>query len=432
MKLTRYLVKSLILAVIGILIPVLFAIAEIWRVDIALSFQNLFEVFKNQNIYLFSVVLFPILSNVLFFLFKRVKKSHEELKREARYHENLLNANPDGILILNKDLNLIFCNDSFRYTFHSIEQVLIDEQLKRTIPVVSFFEKEFYLDSNFMNDHPFLVSFKQTTYNDEINYYLSFKDIKTFKEQEEIIKNQNQHMIEKNKLASMGEMAAGIAHEINNPLTVISSNASLINKLQKKGRITPEKLLSLNEKTLSQVERITNIVKSLRSLSHGMANDQMENFSLYELLEESINLAKMSEKSKKIEFKLDFSSEQAFGNRGQIVQVVLNLLNNAMDAIQEQDSPWIKIQFKEDRNHHHIYIIDSGHGIDQDLQDKIFVPMFTSKPVGKGTGLGLSLSRSFMNQNMGDLVYATLDGNTCFILNLVKGINVDLDYDKVS
>lgn len=430
MKLPIYIFKFIALTCAGIVLPILFALVDMWQLGLEITLSNLRDVIKGQNIYLFSLAFFPIVNNSLFLLYRSLRTSHEELLRESKYHKNLLNANPDGILILDQNLELIFCNDSFRYIFNSIDQVLVDSDLKNTIPIVSFFQKEFLLDSNFMKRHPFLVSFKQTIYNNEINYFLSFKDIKDIKDQEEIIKDQNQQMIEKNKLASLGEMAAGIAHEINNPLTVISSNTSLVSKLYEKNKLDEEKLKSLNQKTLAQVERITTIIKSLRSLSHGMANEQMENFQLFELMNESINLAKLKDKYKKIDFRLEQTDVVAFGNRGQIVQVVLNLLNNAIDAIEHLESPWIKVQFKSDKNFLHIFIMDSGPGIEEELRDKIFVPMFTSKPVGKGTGLGLSLSRSFMNQNMGELVYETTDGHTCFIISLLKGIDKGLE--KVS
>lgn len=422
MKYLKIIHYTILLSLGGAVIPVTFALIDMWQLQLATTIANLKDVMESQNIYLFSLIIFPVVNNVLYWLYRRIKKSNHSLEQESNYQKNLLNANPDGVVILDKSMNLIFCNDSFKYIFTSIQQILDNSELRNTIPVVSFFQKEFKLDSNFMQNHPFLVSFKQTVYNEQVNYYLSFKDIKDIKDQEEIIKDQNRQMIEKNKLASLGEMAAGIAHEINNPLTVISSNASLLRKLNERGKLSEEKLTELNKKTQQQVERITTIIKSLRSLSHGMANDQMENFSLHELLQESINLARMKDKSKKIVFSLENTTDFAFGNRGQIVQVILNLLNNAIDAIEEHTDPWIKISIKSDKNHLHIYITDSGPGIKSDLIDKIFVPMFTSKPVGKGTGLGLSLSKSFMNQNMGDLVYETVNDHTCFIVSLLKGI----------
>ena len=219
-------------------------------------------------------------------------------------------------------------------------------------------------------------------------------------------------------------MAAGIAHEINNPLTVINSNNSLIKRIISKDNIDVSKLELLTEKTKAQIERITSIITSLRNLSRGLANDDNEVFALDQVIMETIDLAKMRDKGKKIIIQFNNLNINCFANRGQIVQVVLNLLNNAIDAIEETKDPWISIEIKEEESKKvSLYITDSGKGIPEDVAGKIFIPMYTTKEVGKGTGLGLSLSKTFISQNNGSLEYINNQGNTCFRITLPKSEN---------
>ena len=143
------------------------------------------------------------------------------------------------------------------------------------------------------------MSFKLAKFNNRKNYFISFKDLKNLKDKEKIIEEQKHQMVEKNKLASLGEMAAGIAHEVNNPLTVIHSNNSIIKKLVSKDNLDPDKLKKLTEKTREQIERITAIITSLRNLSRGMANENNESFAFGQVLSEAISLAKIRDKSKR-------------------------------------------------------------------------------------------------------------------------------------
>lgn len=409
-------------SLIGLLIPVFFAYLDMWELEIETSLRNTIDMVRSQNIYLFSAGFFPFIFITVGHLILKVQEKNKMLTADFEYLKVVLNATPDAIVFLNEEKEIVFQNNQFRLLFNNFQEILERTHFNEFFDQVEYIQKEVIIDSNIAREHPFLMSFKLTKYKDRKNFFVSFKDLKNLKDKEKIIEDQKHQMIEKNKLASLGEMAAGIAHEINNPLTVIHSNNTIINTLFHKGRAKPEQIDKLTEKTKNQINRITNIITSLRNLSRGMANEDLENFSIHQVLEEALQLAKIRNKKGNIDFIYESNNISTFANRGQIVQVILNLINNAIDAIEQEATPWIKVTSFEKESHIEILITDSGKGIHEKDLAKIFFPMYTTKEVGKGTGLGLSLSRTFVEQNGGTLTYVSGKGNTCFKITLPKQV----------
>jgi C4-dicarboxylate-specific signal transduction histidine kinase len=375
---------------------------------------------KSQNIYLFSAICFPGAFVIFSELIVQIHIKNKQITSEFEYLKVLLNAAPDAITFLNEDREIIFQNNQFKLLFNNLENVIEETKLSNFFNQVEYLQKEITIDSNITNDHPFMMSFKLAKSNNRKNYFISFKDLKSLKDKEKIIEEQRNQMIEKNKLASLGEIAAGIAHEVNNPLTVIHSNNSIIKKLMIREVIDKDKIVLMTEKTTLQIERITGIINSLRNLSRGMANEDNEVFCIGQVLSESIELTKLRNTSKKVKIKFENQKFDVYANRGQIVQVIINLMNNAIDAIESSNDPWINLELKEHENSIKLFFEDSGAGIKEEILNKIFLPMYTTKDIGKGTGLGLSLSRSFIEKNNGTLNYIKRDGHTCFVIELPK------------
>ena len=415
--------KYFVAIAMGVAIPIFFSYLDMWELEIETNLSNLVDMLKSQNLYLFSAVFFPLVFVFITELVIQVRAKSKMLQEEFEYLKVLLNATPDAIIFLNEDQEIIFQNNQFKLLFNDFKKIINSSHLDEFFNQVEYIQKEVTLESNIDSSHTFLMSFKLTKYNNRKNFFVSFKDLKNLKDKEKIIEEQKHQMIEKNKLASLGEMAAGIAHEVNNPLTVIHSNNTLINKLMSKSNPDPSKIEKLTVKTREQIERITSIITSLRNLSRGLANEDFEDFSIDQVIGEAISLAKMRDKGKRIIFQFNNQSFKTYGNRGQIVQVILNLLNNAIDAIETTDEPWITMELKEQGEMVDLYITDSGNGIPEDVLNKIFIPMYTTKEVGKGTGLGLSLSRNFIEDNGGTLDYIINDGHTCFKISLQKAKN---------
>lgn len=199
------------------------------------------------------------------------------------------------------------------------------------------------------------------------------------------------------RLASIGRLAAGVAHEIGNPLTGI---ASLAQNLQYDD--DPNTMQDSAEDILAQVGRINGIVKSLLTFSHTetVIGEQRETVSLETCVDEAIRLVQLSHEAKQIDIKTAFSEElKVQANPQQMVQVFVNLLNNACDASESGDR--VDISGVATGQDALITIRDFGSGISDENQSRVFEPFFTTKPVGQGTGLGLPLVYSLITDHEG-------------------------------
>ncbi len=251
-----------------------------------------------------------------------------------------------------------------------------------------------------------------------------FTDITEQAMNEEIILEQRAKITDAAKFSSLGVMAGGVAHEINNPLAIISGKAQgIIRKLGqddvKLGRVSHD--LKMIVKT---VDRIARIVRGLRAVSRSGHGDPFESAELAEVVEDSVSLCRERFNASGINFSvIDIPQIHVRCRPTQIAQVLINLLNNAFDAVESQsmvsDAPkWIELRFVVQQSHVEIKVMDSGDGVPTELLDRIMTPFFTTKEVGKGTGLGLSISNSIARDHGGTLEYDTASENTCFKLSL--------------
>lgn len=239
---------------------------------------------------------------------------------------------------------------------------------------------------------------------------------------EKRLKEKKIQMLNTSKLATLGEMASGIAHEVNNPLSIVRGRLQqIIRNVKQPDEYSIQSIEKSASTALIATERIQNIVSSMKSISRNNSNDQYENISLEQLFQHSLIFCNEKIKSNNINFEIEAIPNVFIKCReSEISQVILNLISNASDAIENLQDKWIKINFVIDTNNRNIYIIitDSGNGIPQDIVEKIMQPFFTTKPVGKGTGLGLSISAKILKDHNGKLEYISSSANTQFKITL--------------
>ncbi len=224
------------------------------------------------------------------------------------------------------------------------------------------------------------------------------------------------------KLASLGEMAAGIAHEINNPLTIIQGSATILGRLVEKGSSDQKMINLMTSKIIETVDRISKIVKSLKALSRNGEDDPKENISIQKVISQGLDLCGAMIKSKGIDLRIDLPATDVFvfGREIQLSQVVINLLSNAIDAVSTCTERCIEIRSEATELMVSIYVSDSGPGIAADIRNKIMVPFFTTKELGQGTGLGLSISRSIIKEHNGELTLLSDTSKTTFKISLPR------------
>ena len=241
-----------------------------------------------------------------------------------------------------------------------------------------------------------------------------------FKKQELLDSQSRAHHA--NKMTALGEMASGIAHEINSPLQVISILTYKIKKALKK-----EDSVVIDEAT-DKIDRatlqITSIVESLRMMSRDSSSDPFESIKISTIIDDATSITIERYKLNSIIFKINYhgNSQQVSitCQRLQVSQIIINLLNNAFDAVNDQIDKWITLDVYDFDNHITISVTDNGQGIKDENKDKIFTPMFTTKDIGKGTGLGLSISSEIAMHHGGSLSLDTESKHTRFILALPK------------
>lgn len=223
------------------------------------------------------------------------------------------------------------------------------------------------------------------------------------------------------KMSALGEMASGIAHEINNPLSIIIMQVqSLLRKFynhELDDVMFEEGLV----KIISTAQRIGKVVKGLSAISRNSENDPKKAVSVVSIIDDTIQLSGERFQTHGIELRLNFSAKDSdiiFCHPPQIMQVLLNLLNNAFDAVSTLSEKWVEINVKDDSEKVVISVSDSGKGISNQFLSRIMQPFFTTKEAGKGTGLGLSISKSIVEEHGGEFYYQKNAPHTTFVVEL--------------
>lgn len=225
------------------------------------------------------------------------------------------------------------------------------------------------------------------------------------------------------RLAAIGEMASAIAHEINNPLSVICARTALLLDDPDQFDYSRENVINFTKKIDQTADRINRIVKSMRYVSRDASNDLYENAQVSELITQTVELCSNRFSTTKVELRAPTqvsSTLQIQCRPSQIAQVLSNLLSNARDAVENLSQRWVEIQVKDIGDAVELRILDSGKGIPPEFLEKIFDPYFTTKGIGKGTGLGLSISSRIVKEHGGTIYVDKSAQHTCFVLKLFK------------
>ena len=223
------------------------------------------------------------------------------------------------------------------------------------------------------------------------------------------------------KMASLGELTAGIAHEIGNPIAAIQGRAEML-KMMIPSERTPfaEQVTRTVGTILSLTSRTEGILRNMRAFARNGEGDPLLSASLKSVLESTVELGSERYRKRGIKVSIEpFDAELTVVCREtQIIQILVNLINNACDAIQTLDEKWIQFSVLNLGASIQILITDSGPGIRGEARTKLFEPFFTTKQVGEGTGLGLHISRQIAEQHGGFLKLDETHPHTRFILSL--------------
>lgn len=270
----------------------------------------------------------------------------------------------------------------------------------------------------------------------------------------EQLMSQQASMLKQEKLATLGTLAAGVAHEINNPLAFVTSNISALDEYHRayhelftfikdlKTKMSFEKADALEEEikkldldyldedlpmlmkeTLEGLERVKKIVLSLRNFARSQEGERALS-DINEGIRSTLRLVQ-SEIKQGIDVRLNLEELPLVRcNPSEINQVLLNIIVNASHATKNRPNPFISISTKADSRKVHITIEDNGYGMSKHTLDNLFMPFYTTKPIGEGTGMGMAIAHKIVEDHGGELHATSSEGvGSQFTLRLPISLN---------
>lgn len=363
-------------------------------------------------------------------------KLEREVEKSNTFFENVIQSTVDGIVVVDTKGNVLIFNEGMeRLTGYSASKIVDRGHLS------SFYDMDVakenmrkmrsdkYGPKGKLNPTSMTITTKDGKVipvtlsasiieidGKEIGSVGVFTDMREILKMRKELEEAHIQLVQSEKIASIGRMAAGVAHEINNPLSGIIMYAEM---LKESLREKPEQRSDAQE-IIDQTLRCKKIVSELLEFSR-QSMGKTSSFSLGELIGKCLNLIVNQALFQDIEVRVDIEKElpAALGDVGQLQQVFTNLFINAADAMEGKGRLDISARYNPHKKRFIVKVADTGPGIPKELQDKVFDIFFTTKSVGKGTGLGLAISQNIITLHGGSLRFeCPPQGGTVFIVEL--------------
>ncbi len=362
----------------------------------------------------------------------QTKMLEEELEKSEKKYYAIFDNIPNPVFVLDMDtLEILDCNTSVEGIYGYTKEEIIErsflelfrkeeqDHYQELIKTTSVINQVRHLNKN---GGPLFVNIRisPSEYPGGKVYLVTTSDITQRLETE-------QQLIQASKMATLGEMATGVAHELNQPLSVIKTASQFfMKKIRKKEQIEDDILLSMTEEIDAYVDRAAKIINHMRQF--GRKSDiALEKVQVNAVLEKALEILGQQLKVRGIEVVWDLEDDLplVMADSDRLEQVFINLLINARDAIDErwQSQPQqkgdkkITLKTKSGPREVTVEISDTGAGIPDPILERIFEPFFTTKKVGQGTGLGLSISYGIIKDCKGSIqAVAREDGGAGFII----------------
>ncbi len=348
---------------------------------------------------------------------KERKQAEEALRYERNKVIGILNAIEDGVYIVNQQYDIEYINPILKKEFGSVEgrkcyQYFHDREevcpwcKNPEVFVGKTVRWEWYSSKKQLTYD--LIDTPLTNPDGSISKLEIFRDITERKKAEETLKKSQAQLSQAEKMIAVGTMVAGVAHELNNPMMAI------VNFIEYclKNTSPDDKRFPILQDAERETNRCIDIVNNLLTFSHkekeGEGEFQKE--SCATILGQVLDLLSYRFESAKVIKHYAKGIPEITMKVNSIQQVFLNIITNALDALNESKRKEIYIDIKQDVEFVQVTIADSGHGIAPEILPRIFDPFFTTKPLGQGTGLGLSISQSIIETHEGSITCNSTPG----------------------
>lgn len=394
---------------------------------------------KGNRCILNAVIVCPVSFSTNYYLLYLIditqqKKLEREMRRRNAFFHNLIDSSVDGIIAADMKGNFILFNKGAQLllgydeeeswsSMHvtGLYQEGVAYQLIKRMRSDEFGGKGKLLRHKINVKHKdgrdIPVSFSGGIIYDreqEIATFGLFTDLRAMQQIEEDLEQTHNMLMQSEKMAGLGRLAAGVAHEINNPMSGIMLYANLIQEELGVDHELDEDLQTI----IREAERCKVIVADLLEFSH-QTTYEMEPIGLNEVINKTITVLQHQPifHNITVSMELDEKLPPIYGNSIRLNQVVMNIIVNAAQAMDGKGNLRIVSRCRANQDINEISITDSGPGIDNDLLEKIFDPFFTTKATGEGTGLGLSVSYAIVKEHKGSIrVTSSPDSGTTFTL----------------
>jgi PAS domain S-box-containing protein len=383
-----------------------------------------------------------LLAATVYLTLQATRRSCELQEGKAAF-ERLFDASADALLVVDRDHKIVHANQRVQGLFGYTRDELLSSPLENLVSInlselnrasgIDYFRlppvrpmgeaMELFGRRKDGTTFPVEVAVSLLRSGGEIHVLVAVRDITARKQLEEDLEATRVQAIAAARLSALGMMAGGIAHEINNPLAIIHAMASDLTDMAGEGPVKPQVVARKGTVISQTAERIAKIVKSLRQISREGTGDPLRPTPVSKIVAETLEICRAKFKANSVELLVPKSIPDVSirCREVQIAQALLNLLQNAFDAVVEQRGErWVRLEVENGDRSVAVSVIDSGPGIPAKFRSRIGEPFFTTKPVGKGTGLGLSLSKTIAQDHGGNLEYSDAHGHTRFSLVLPR------------
>jgi PAS domain S-box-containing protein len=399
-----------------------------WKAFIA-TVEKTFEEFETQR--QFNENLLDVSTKEMERLYKQIEEqASQKIKTQEEKLENVINSVPALVAWVDRTGHIVGLNDQFSEFFKIEKSALTGKKFENlNLPEVgakidkAFSELSPKTETDITMEHRgqtvnLKFAFKVFA-NNQMMALVGVDLTEDFQRQKQLEEAQTKSLSSA-RMAVLGEMASGIAHEINNPLAVVNTNAQKLIKMAQTQNYA--ELEDRANKILSIVKRISKIISGLRTFARDGEQDPFEPNSIKQIIDDSLELVTERIRMLNIELRVQSIDPnlKVDCRSAQIAQVVVNAISNSRDAIEKFDTKWISVEVVELDNRVKIMITDSGNGIPAEIRERIFQPFFTTKEVGVGTGLGLSISIGILRAHKGAFYIDTDCPNTRFVIDLPK------------
>ena len=239
---------------------------------------------------------------------------------------------------------------------------------------------------------------------------------------EQYLDDEKHRLLASQRLNSLAGIASGLAHEINNPLAIISGYAEQLYNQAEKGTLSPERLLFTARKLVDNCNRCHRIIESVKAFARDGSRDSIQSCTVNEWVDATFTLCR--ERFQSVGVGLDWTppdEDLVFeGRLLQLVQALFNLLTNAFEAAVQNAKPMVSLSCEEQGDAILLRVKDNGPGIPESYHVSIFEPFFTTKDQSRSVGIGLSTAKGMIEGHQGSITFISKPGSTCFTIKVPK------------